>query len=164
MQSITPCLWFNDQAEEAVNYYLSVFNNSKIIKATHYGDSAADIAGKQKNSVMTINFALDEQEFIALNGGPQYTFTPAISLMVNCRTQDEVDVLWQKLSQNGTVLQCGWLTDKYGITWQIIPAGLVEMLNDPDRAKSERAMKAMLKMTKLDINIIEQAYNNDHAK
>ncbi len=161
MQKITPCLWFDDQAEEAVNFYASIFNNSKIGTITRYGEAGAEASGRPKGSVMTIIFQLEGQEFMALNGGPVFTFSPAISLMVNCETQEEVDELWEKLSEGGAIQQCGWLQDKYGVSWQIVPTVLGEMLQDKDAEKSERVMRAMLPMTKLDIRTLEQAYEQE---
>lgn len=158
LQKITPFLWFDNQAEEAVKFYTSIFKNSKIGKITRYGEAGAEISGRQKGTVMTISFQLEGQEFVALNGGPHYTFSPAISFVVNCKTQEEVDKMWEKLTEGGQIVQCGWLTDKYGVSWQIIPTVLVEMLQDKDAKKSERVMKAMLQMKKLDIKSLKQAY------
>lgn len=154
MQKITPFLWFNDNAEEAANFYVSVFRNSKIVSVTRYGETGPG----PKGSVMSVIFQLEGQEFYALNGGPQFTFTPAISLFVNCETQREVDELWGKLSQGGARQQCGWLQDKYGLSWQIIPSVLGRMLQDKDAAKAERVMQAMLQMDKIDIERLQQAY------
>jgi predicted 3-demethylubiquinone-9 3-methyltransferase (glyoxalase superfamily) len=156
MQKITPFLWFNNLAEEATNFYLSVFKNSKIVSITRYGDAGPG----PKGTIMTTKFLIGAQEFVALNGGPQFTFSQAISFVVNCRTQKEVDEFWEKLSEGGEKQQCGWLKDKYGVSWQIVPVVMVEMLNDPDPAKSQRVMKAMLQMNKIDIKILKQAYNN----
>ncbi len=150
-QKITPCLWFDDQAEEAVNFYVSVFPNSKIETITRYGPAAAEAAGRPEGTVLTILFQLRGQKFLALNGGPVFTFSPAISFMVDCRTQAEVDELWEKLSEGGDVQQCGWLQDRYGMSWQIVPTVLGEMLQDKDAEKAERVMKAMLQMKKIDI-------------
>ena len=157
MQKITPFLWFDNQAEEAVNYYLSIFKNSKILNVARYGDDAAKVSGRPKGSVMTVSFQLDGQQFVALNGGPVFSFSPAISFVVNCQTQQEVDELWDKLSAGGEQQQCGWLKDKYGVTWQIVPTALGELLGDPDAAKAQRVMQAMLQMTKLDIKGLQQA-------
>ena len=154
MQKITTFLWFDHQAEEAANFHTSIFKNSKIVSLTHYGDAGPAPAG----SVMSVNFQLDGQDFIALNGGPLYSFTSAISLLVNCETQAEVDDLWEKLTAGGEEVQCGWLTDKYGLTWQIIPDGLIELLDGKDPVRSARATQAMLPMKKIDLAIIEQAY------
>ena len=158
MQKITPCLWFDSNAEEAVNFYASVFKNSKISAVARYGDAGAKVAGRPKGSVMTILFELDGQKFMALNGGPVFKFTPAISLMVDCGTQEEVDRLWEQLSSGGEKGQCGWLQDKYGLSWQIVPTVLGEMMQDKDAGKSERVMKALLQMKKLDIMGLKQAY------
>jgi len=157
MQKITPFLWFDTQAEEAVNYYLSIFKNSKLLNVSRYGDDAAKVSGRPKASVMTVSFQLDGQQFVALNGGPVFSFSPAISFVVNCQTQQEVDELWEKLSTGGEQQQCGWLKDKYGVTWQIVPTALGELLSNPDAAKAQRVMQAMLQMNKLDINGLQQA-------
>ena len=158
MQKITPFLWFDNQAEEAVNFYTSIFKNSKIVSIARYGEEGANAAGRPKGSVMTVVFKLEGQEFIALNGGPVFTFSPAISFLVNCKTQKEVDLLWEKLSEGGEKGQCGWLKDKYGVSWQIVPTVLGEMLQDKDPKKSKRVMEAMLKMDKIDIQTLKQAY------
>jgi predicted 3-demethylubiquinone-9 3-methyltransferase (glyoxalase superfamily) len=158
MQKITPFLWFDDQAEEAANFYTSVFKNSKIGKIAHYGEETAKRTGRPEGSVMTIAFELDGEEFVALNGGPQFKFTEATSFVVNCETQEEVDYFWGKLSGGGKEVQCGWLKDKYGLSWQIVPTVLGELLSDKDGAKSQRVMQAMLKMVKLDIKKLKQAY------
>jgi predicted 3-demethylubiquinone-9 3-methyltransferase (glyoxalase superfamily) len=154
MQKITPFLWFDNQAEEAARFYVSIFNNSKIVGMTRYGEAGPGPQG----SVMTVTFELDGQEFIALNGGPLFKFTEAISFSVDCKTQEEVDEFWRKLSEGGEEVQCGWLKDKYGLSWQIVPTILGEMLGDPDPEKSNRVMNAMLKMVKIDIRALEQAY------
>ena len=154
MQKITPFLWFDGKAEEAMNFYTSIFKNSKIGRITRYGDAGPG----PKGAVMSGTFQLDGQEFMALNGGPQFKFTEAISFFVNCETQEEVDELWEKLSAGGQKSRCGWLKDKYGLSWQIIPSALGEMLGDKDPEKSRRVMKAMLQMDKIDIKGIEQAY------
>ncbi len=161
MQKITPCLWFDDQAEEAVKFYVSIFPNSKIETVTRYGPAGAEAAGRPERTVMTILFQLAGQEFMALNGGPVFTFSPAISFMVDCKTQEEVDTLWEKLSEGGQVQQCGWLQDRYGVSWQIVPTVLGGMLQDQDTEKSERVMKAMLQMKKIDIHGLEQAYEQE---
>jgi predicted 3-demethylubiquinone-9 3-methyltransferase (glyoxalase superfamily) len=158
MQKITPFLWFDDKAEEAANFYVSIFGNSKITGITRYGEAGSEVAGRPKGTVMTVVFRLDGQEFVALNGGPVFTFSPAISFVVNCETQEEVDKLWDKLSEGGEIEQCGWLKDKYGVSWQIVPTILGEMLQDKDTEKSEEVMKAMLQMKKIDIKGLEQAY------
>jgi len=154
MKKITPFLWFDGKAEEAMNYYVSIFKNSKVLSVTRYGEEGPG----PKGTVMTAAFQLNGQEFTALNGGPQYTFSPAISFVVHCETQQEVDELWEKLSEGGEKLQCGWLKDKYGLSWQIVPTVLVEMLQDKDPGKSRRVMKAMLQMKKIDIKMLKQAY------
>jgi predicted 3-demethylubiquinone-9 3-methyltransferase (glyoxalase superfamily) len=154
MQKITPFLWFDNQAEEAVNFYTSIFKNSKFGSITRYGEGGPGSEG----TVMTATFQLEGQEFIALNGGPQFKFTEAISFSVDCETQEEVDYYWERLSEGGEEQPCGWLKDKYGLSWQIIPSVLGEMLNDPDPAKSQRVMEAMLQMKKIDIETLRQAY------
>ena len=154
MQKITPFLWFDGKAEEAMNFYSSIFKNSKIGRITRYGDAGPG----PKGAVMSGTFQLDGQEFMALNGGPQFKFTEAISFFVNCETQEEVDELWEKLSDGGQKSRCGWLKDKYGLSWQIIPSALGEMLGDKDPEKSRWVMKAMLQMDKIDIKGLEQAY------
>jgi predicted 3-demethylubiquinone-9 3-methyltransferase (glyoxalase superfamily) len=159
LQKITPNLWFDNQAEEAAHFYVSIFKNSKIGNITRYGEAAAEISGKPKGSVMTVTFQIEGQEFIALNGGPQFKFTEAISLLVNCDTQQEVDELWEKLSQGGEEGPCGWLKDKYGVSWQVVPRVLDEMIRDPDPVKAERVMNAMLQMQKIDIAGLRQAYD-----
>jgi predicted 3-demethylubiquinone-9 3-methyltransferase (glyoxalase superfamily) len=153
MQKIVPFLWFNDNAEEAVNFYVSIFKNSKVGRLTRYGDGGPG----PKGQVMSATFQLEGQEFMALNGGPIYSFTPAISLYVNCETQEEVDGLWERLSAGGTKDRCGWLRDKFGVSWQIIPTALGRLLGDQDAAKSQRVMKAMLAMDKLDIRQLQEA-------
>lgn len=158
MQKITPFLWFDNNAEEAVNFYLSIFKNSKIGSIARYGEAGAEVSGRQKGTIMTITFQLDGQEFVALNGGPIFSFSPAISFVMNCETQEEVDKLWEKLSEGGEREQCGWLKDKYGVSWQIVPTVLGEMLQDKDAEKSERVMKAMLQMNKIDIEGLKKAY------
>jgi len=153
MQKITPFLWFDGKAEEAMNFYISVFKNSKVLSVSRYGD----VGPGPKGTVMTPKFELNGQEFIALNGGPQFTFTEAISFVVSCETQQEVDELWEKLSQGGQKSRCGWLKDKYGLSWQIIPTVLVELLQDKDPAKSSRVMQAMLQMGKINIETLRRA-------
>jgi len=155
MPRITPFLWFDTQAEEAARFYVSIFKNSKIVNVARYGEAGPG----PKGSVMTVLFELDGQQFIALNGGPQFKFTEAISFSVNCQTQKEVDEFWQKLSQGGEEGPCGWLKDKYGLSWQINPVILGEMLSDPDPKKSRRVMEAMLKMKKIDIAALKKAYD-----
>lgn len=157
MQKITPFLWFDDQAEAAANFYVSIFKNSKIENVTRYGQADAEVSGRPKGSVMTVAFQLDEQDFIALNGGPVFKFTEAISFVVNCATQEEIDRLWDKLPDGGKIMECGWLKDKYGVTWQIVPPVLKELLSDPDPEKSQRVMKALIKMKKINIETLKQA-------
>ena len=154
MQKITPFLWFDGKAEEAMHFYVSIFKNSKVGSITRYGDAGPG----PKGTVMVVTFQHDGQEFIALNGGPQFTFSPAISLVVNCETQEEVDSFWEKLSEGGEKLQCGWLRDKYSLSWQIVPTVLGKMMQDKDAEKSQRVMKAMLQMNKIDIELLKQAY------
>jgi predicted 3-demethylubiquinone-9 3-methyltransferase (glyoxalase superfamily) len=148
MKKITPFLWFDDQAEEAMNYYVSIFKNSRVLS----------VSPGPNGKAFTVSFELDGQEFTALNGGPQYKFTEAISLFVNCETQEEVDELWEKLSAGGEQVQCGWLKDKFGLSWQIIPTALGELLGDPDPVRSQRVMQAMLNMKKIEIAGLKQAY------
>jgi predicted 3-demethylubiquinone-9 3-methyltransferase (glyoxalase superfamily) len=158
MQKITPFLWFDNQAEEAANFYVSIFKNSKIVSVARYGDEAAKASGRPKGSVMTISFELDGQHFTALNGGPAFKFTEAISFVAHCQTQEEVDHLWEALSQDGEESRCGWLKDKYDVSWQVVPDVLIKLLQDKDAAKSRRVMQAMLQMSKIDIKILEQAH------
>ena len=155
MQTITPFLWFDGKAEEAMNFYVSVFKNSKVLSVTRYGESGPG----PKGTVMSATFQLECQEFYALNGGPQFSFTPAISFFVNCETQQEVDELWERLSAGGTKERCGWLKDKYGLSWQVIPSVLGRMLQDKDAERSKRVMQAMLQMDKIDIKRLQQAYD-----
>src|SRR5216683_154853 len=155
MQKITPFLWFDNQAEEAMNFYVSIFKNSKVVKVTRYGEAGPG----PKGAVMSATFQLEGQTFYALNGGPLFSFTPAISLFVNCETQQEVDELWEKLSAGGKKERCGWLKDKYGLSWQIIPSALGKMLGDQDAEKAKRVMQAMLQMDKIDIKGLQQAYD-----
>jgi len=151
---ITPCLWFDGHAEEAARFYTSIFKDSKMLAVTRYGEAGPGPVG----SVMTVSFQLQGQEFLALNGGPQFKFTEALSLIVNCETQQEVDQYWDKLTAGGTPVQCGWLKDKYGLSWQITPTPLMRMLQDPDPQKTQRVMRAMFQMVKLDIAKLRQAY------
>jgi predicted 3-demethylubiquinone-9 3-methyltransferase (glyoxalase superfamily) len=153
-QKITPFLWFDGKAEEAMNFYVSIFKNSKVVKVTRYGEAGPG----PKGTVMSAIFQLEGQQFYALNGGPQFKFTPAISLFVDCGTQQEVDELWEKLSAGGAKNRCGWLQDKYGLSWQIIPRVLGEMLQDKDAEKAKRVMQAMMQMDKIDIGHLQQAY------
>src|ERR1700692_4164962 len=154
-QKITPFLWFDHQAEEAATFYTSIFKNSKIETVTRYGDAGPG----PKGSVMTIAFELDGQKFVGLNGGPHYQFTPAISFVVNCEGQEEVDHYWETLTAGGKEIQCGWLVDKYGVSWQIVPTALVEMLRDKDPVRSQRVMKAMFQMKKIDIAGLKAAHD-----
>lgn len=154
MQTITPCLWFDGNAEEAVKFYTSIFKNSKILSTARYGEAGAQATGRPKGSVMTIKFELNGQEFLALNCGPVFKFTPAISLMVNCQTQDEIDRMWEKLSEGGKEVQCGWLEDKFGLSWQIVPVGMDKLMQGK---RSEQVMRSMLQMKKLDIEQLERA-------
>jgi len=154
MQKITPFLWFDNNAEEAINFYVSIFKNSKVLSMNRYGEAGPG----PKGTVMSATFQLEGQQFMALNGGPHFSFSPAISLFVNCETQQEVDELWEKLSAGGKKERCGWLKDKYGLSWQIIPSALGRMLSDRDPEKSKRVMKAMLQMDKIDVHGLKQAY------
>ena len=160
MQKITPFLWFDDQAEEAAEFYTSIFKNSKIVRTTRYGKEGYEIHGKPAGTAMTVEFEIDGQPFTALNGGPVFQFNEAISFQVLCDAQEEVDYYWHKLSEGGDekAQQCGWLKDKYGVSWQIVPTILSELVGDPDSEKSQRAMKAMLQMKKMDIEALERAY------
>jgi predicted 3-demethylubiquinone-9 3-methyltransferase (glyoxalase superfamily) len=157
MQKLTPCLWFNFNAEEAINHYLSIFKNGKVLDVSRYGDAMPELKGK----VLTMRFELEGQEFQALNAGPQFPFTEAISISVDCADQAEVDALWAKLCEGGSPSQCGWLKDKFGLSWQIVPRALVQMLKDPDLAKAQRVMGAMMKMQKIDIAALHAAYESD---
>lgn len=154
MQKITPFLWFNNQAEEAMNFYTSIFKNSKAGEITRYADGGP----APKGAVMSASFQIEGQELIAFNGGPHFSFTPAISLFVDCKTQEEVDELWEKLSEGGAPNQCGWLQDKFGVSWQIIPTALGEMLQDKNPAKAKATMQAMMQMHKIDVTRLQQAY------
>ncbi len=154
MQKISTCLWFNDQAEEAVRHYTSIFKNSKVLDPAFYDEEGYGEPGK----VMTIPFELEGREFLALNGGPEFNFTPAISFIVDCQTQEEVDWYWDRLLEGGEAEQCGWLRDKFGVSWQIVPSILAELMQDKDPERSKRVMKAMLKMIKLDIGLLQKAY------
>src|SRR5450432_2629340 len=157
MQKITPFLWFNDNAEEAMNFYISIFKNSKVVSVSRYGDAGPG----PKGSVMVGKFEIEGQEFMALNGGPIYKLTPAVSFVVNCETQQEVDDFWEKLTAGGQPIQCGWLTDKYGVSWQIVPTILGQLMADKDPVKSGRVMKAMLQMIKIDVAGLQRAYNGE---
>ena len=160
MHRITPCLWFDSNAEEAAQFYVSIFKNSKIGKISRYGKERHEIHGRPEGSVLTVEFELNGQTFTALNGGPVFTFNEAISFQVHCETQQELDYYWEKLSEGGDeqAQQCGWLKDKYGVSWQIVPSVLGEMLQDKNTEKAERVMKALLQMKKLDIKTLQQAY------
>src|SRR5713101_4180510 len=155
MQKITPFLWFNDNAEEAMSFYISIFKNSKVLNVARYGEAGPG----PKGTVMTATFQLDGQEFVALNGGPHFKFTEAISFVVYCQTQEEVDEFWEKLSEGGEKSRCGCLKDKYGLSWQIVPTILAELYQDKDAEKTKRVMEAMLQMDKLDIKTLKQAYD-----
>jgi predicted 3-demethylubiquinone-9 3-methyltransferase (glyoxalase superfamily) len=157
MQKITPFLWFDHQAEEAANFYTSIFKNSKVLNIARYGDAGPG----PKGSVMLVTFQLEGQDFMALNGGPIYTFNPSISLFVSCETQAEVDGIWDKLTAGGSEVQCGWLKDKFDLSWQIIPKALMELMQDKDPVKSQRVFKAMLQMTKIDIEGLKRAYRGE---
>lgn len=154
MQKITPFLWFDHQAEEAAKFYTSIFQNSSIGQIAYYDENGPGAPG----SVMTIDFFLDGQQFTALNGGPEFAFTPALSLYIHCKTQEEVDHLWARLTEGGSEQPCGWLVDKYGVSWQVVPDVLIEMLDDPDKEKAGRVLRAMLQMTKIDISALQRAY------
>ncbi|MEW6442589.1 MAG: VOC family protein [bacterium] len=163
MQKITPFLWFDDQAEEAARFYVSVFRNSRIVKVARYGEAGAKASGRAKGSVMTVAFELEGQPFVALNGGPIFTFSPAISFAVSCDTQKDIDDLWKKLSDGGEEGECGWLKDKYGVSWQVVPTFIGEMMSDADPEKSERVTQALLQMKKLDIEGLKRAYGQPPA-
>ena len=165
MQKITPFLWFEDNAEEAVRFYTSIFRNSKVTATTRYDEEGAEASGRPKGTVMTVAFQLDGQEFVALNGGPYFKFTEAISFVVNCESQDEIDYYWEKLSAGGDdkAQQCGWLKDRFGVSWQIVPTVLGELLNSPDPEKSRKAMKALIGMKKIDMEALRQASGRQRA-
>ena len=158
-QKITPFLWFNDKAEEAAKFYTSIFKNSRIGKTTHYDEEASMVSSRPKGSVMTVEFQLEGQNFVGLNGGPHFKFTEAVSFVVNCENQEEVDDFWSKLSAGGEESRCGWLKDKFGLSWQVVPTVLTEMLADKDAAKAKRVMHAMLQMDKIDIATLQKAYD-----
>jgi predicted 3-demethylubiquinone-9 3-methyltransferase (glyoxalase superfamily) len=161
MQKITPFLWFDGEAEEAAKFYVSVFKNSRIGKIARYDEEAAEKTGRPVGSVLTVEFELDGERFVVLNGGPQFRFNESVSFVVNCETQEEIDYYWEKLSADGgETNKCGWLKDKFGLSWQVTPIVLGEMLADPDSAKSQRVMKAMMGMEKLDISALRKAYRN----
>lgn len=162
MQKITPFLWFDNNAEEAVNFYVSLFKNSKVGKVTRYNEASSKAAGRPEGSVMTMEFQLEGQSFTAINGGPHFKFTEAISFVVDCETQEEVDYFWNKLTADGgQESQCAWLKDKYGLSWQIVPRVLIEMIGDKDPQKAQRVMEAMLQMKKIDIATLQQAYDGE---
>ena len=163
-KQVVPCLWFDGKAEEAAKFYVSTISNSKIGKIVRYGEAAAKASGQPAGSVMTVTFTINGQEFIALNGGPQFTLSPAVSFVLTCNTQKEIDRLWDKLSEGGEKSVCGWLTDKYGLSWQVVPAVLDKMLEDKDAKRSEAVMEALLQMTKLDIGKLEEAYGKHGLK
>jgi predicted 3-demethylubiquinone-9 3-methyltransferase (glyoxalase superfamily) len=158
-QKITPFLWFNNNAEEAVNFYTSVFKNSKVVMTTRYTSEVSEVSGMPKDSVMTVAFELAGQKFVALNGGPHFKFSEAVSFVVNCDSQQEIDYYWEKLSEGGdrNAQQCGWLKDKYGLSWQIVPANLGELISDPDPGKTANVMKALMRMKKLDVEALQNA-------
>jgi predicted 3-demethylubiquinone-9 3-methyltransferase (glyoxalase superfamily) len=158
MQKITPCLWFDDKAEEAARFYVSIFKNAKLGNIARYGEAGAQASGRPKGSVMTVTFEIDGQEFVALNGGPLFKFTEAVSFMVKCESQQEIDEMWSTLSEGGEEGPCGWLKDKYGLSWQIVVPEWDEMLRDKDAQKSERVMAAILQMSKPDMQRVQQAY------
>jgi predicted 3-demethylubiquinone-9 3-methyltransferase (glyoxalase superfamily) len=162
MQKITPFLWFDNQAEEAVKFYTSIFKDSKILKVCRYTEAGQKASGQPKGSVMTIEFQLNGQKFVALNGGSHFRFTEAISFVVNCQSQAEIDKFWKRLSAGGKTGQCGWLKDKYGVSWQVVPAILGKIMVDKDVAKSQRVMQAILKMKKLNIKTLRKAYEYNH--
>lgn len=162
MQKITPFLWFDSNAEEAVNFYVSIFKNSKVGKVTRYDEASSKAAGRPEGSVMTMEFQLEGQNFSAINGGPHFKFTEAISFVVDCETQEEVDYFWGKLTADGgQESQCSWLKDKYGLSWQITPRVLIEMIGDQDPQKAQRVMEAMLQMKKIDIATLKRAYDGE---
>lgn len=163
ISKIVTNLWFDTRAEEAARFYTSVFPNSSLGRITRYGKAGHDIHGMEEGTVMTVEFSLDGQEFLALNGGPVFTFSEAISFIINCDTQEEADYFWDKLSEGGDVnaQQCGWLKDKFGVSWQVIPTAFTEMMDDPDLERSERMMEAMLQMKKLDIQALKRARDQE---
>ena len=164
MQGFTTCLWFENQAEEAARFYTSVFRNSRIGGITRYGESGAKVSGRPKGSVMTVEFEAAGQKFLGLNGGPAFKFNEAISLMVNCESQEEIDEYWGKLSAGGREGVCGWLTDKDGLSWQVVPAELERLMQDKDPAKGERVMAAILTMKKLDLEALRRAYRGEESE
>lgn len=160
MQKTVTCLWFDSQAEEAARFYVSLFENSSIGNITYYSPSSAKESGQPENSVLTVDFVLDGQTYMALNGGPIFKFTHATSIVINCDSQQEVDHFWNALGEGGEYEPCGWLTDRYGLSWQIVPTQLQRLLDDPDPVKAEKVMVAMLKMSRLDIAVLQDAYNS----
>lgn len=160
-QRITPCLWFDSQAEKAARFYCAIFRNSRLLRVSHYGEAGHDIHGMPAGMVMTVEFELDGQTFTAVNGGPVFRFNEAISLQVNCDTQDELDHYWNRLTAGGaeSAQQCGWLKDKFGVSWQIVPSMLADMMSDASPAKADRVMTALLQMKKLDIAVLKRAYD-----
>jgi predicted 3-demethylubiquinone-9 3-methyltransferase (glyoxalase superfamily) len=161
IQKITPCLWFDDQAEMAAEFYTAIFKNSKITNVIRYGEAGHEVHGRPAGTVMIVAFELDGQSFTALNGGPLFKFNEAVSFQIGCKTQEELDYFWEELSEGGDekAQQCGWLKDRYGVSWQVVPTVLPEMVNDSDYEKSQRVMKAMLQMKKIDIEELERAYD-----
>jgi predicted 3-demethylubiquinone-9 3-methyltransferase (glyoxalase superfamily) len=155
---ITPCLWFDTEAEEAAKFYCSVFPNAKLGNITRYANEGQEIHGKEAGTVMVAEFELEDMKFVALNGGPDFKFTEAISFQIHCETQEEIDYFWDRLTEGGQEIQCGWLKDKYGLSWQVVPFMLPKMLKDPDRAKAERVTAAFMQMKKFDIGALERAY------
>ena len=158
-QKITPCLWFDDQAEDAAKFYVSVFKNSKLGEISRYGKEGFEIHGRKAGTVMTAEWEIEGQKFVGLNGGPQFKFSEAISFQIMCEDQKEIDHFWSKLTAGGQEGPCGWLKDKFGLSWQVVPKELTEMMNDSDSPRSERAMEAMLQMKKIDIKAMQDAYN-----
>lgn len=160
IQKITPCLWFDHEAEEAATFYVGIFRNSRILHISRYPDAGQEIHGKEAGTVLTVSFELEGNRFTALNGGPMFKFNEAISFQIDCNNQEEVDYYWSKLSEEGdeTAQQCGWLKDKYGVSWQVVPVILMEMLNDPDKQKAKKVMKTMLQMKKMDVRELERTY------
>lgn len=161
-RKITPCLWFDTQAEEAANFYVSVFENSRITNVSRYGKEGFEIHGKEAGTVMVAEFELEGQPFVALNGGPHFTFDEAISFQVHCETQEEIDYFWGRLTEGGEEGPCGWLKDKFGLSWQVVPTVLPKMLMDPDQEKAQRVTKAFLQMKKFDIAALERAYDGQN--
>jgi predicted 3-demethylubiquinone-9 3-methyltransferase (glyoxalase superfamily) len=158
MQKITPCLWFDTQAEDAANFYVSIFKNSKIVSVNRYGKAGHEVHGKAAGSVMAVEFEIEGQKFVALNGGPQFKFDEAISFQIHCKTQEEIDYYWNRLTEGGKEVACGWLKDKFGLSWQVVATPLFEMLSDKDSTKTERVTKAFLKMKKFDIEKLRRAF------